>query len=302
MNILICMKTVRFLHAQTGSDPKQLNIAPGDYVDMINPFDAAAIEAALRIKEQYPETEISIVSLGGASAETGLRRALAMGADKASHILDEDGAALDSWATAGILATWARRKDFDLILCGSQAIDSNAGLVGPYLAAQLAIPHVTQIINIATPDGAGKISVERRLDRGDRETVQCGLPALLTVEDGINVPRIPGLAAMLKAGKRRLHSFPLADLASLGAPLGRAANRCQTIRLSKPKPKRRAVAQLNPVLSAAERAKLMMKGGGAPAPRPARKDTLLEGHSEEVLLEVERVLQASGLRIRNRYS
>ena len=302
MKILICMKTVRFLHAQTGSDPKQLNIAPGDYVEMINPSDAAAIEAALRIKEQNPATEISIVSLGGASAETGLRRALAMGADRVNHILYDDWAALDSWASAAILAAWAQHKDFQLILCGREAIDSNAGLVGPYLAAQLAIPHVSQIINIAAPDSAGKITVERRLDRGDRETVECSAPVLLTVEDGINLPRIPGLAAMLQAGKRRLNTLGLADLTSAGASLGPAANRSEIIRLSRPKAKRRAVAQFNPVLSAAERAKLMMKGGGAPAPRPAKSDALLEGHSEEVLLELERLLQASGVGLKSRYS
>ncbi len=302
MKILICMKTVRFLHAQTGSDPKQLNIAPGDYVEMINPSDATAIEAALRIKEQDPATEISIVSLGGASAETGLRRAVAMGAERASHILHEDCEALDSWAIAGILAAWARRKNFQLILCGSQAIDSNAGLVGPYLAAQLAIPHISQIIKIAAPDSAGKITVERRLDRGDRETVECPAPVLLTVEDGINVPRIPGLAAMLTAGKQRLRTLRLADLTSTGAPLGTAANRSEIIRLSRPKAKRRAQAQLNPVLSAADRAKLLMKGGGAPASKPAKNEALLEGHSEDVLRELVRLLKSSGVRIKHQHS
>ncbi len=302
MNILVCMKTVRFLRAQTGSDPKQLNIAPGDYVEMMNPPDEAAMEAALRIKEQKPETEISVVSLGGPSAETGLRRSLAMGADRASHILYEDCEALDSWATAAILAAQVRCGDFNMILCGREAIDSNAGLVGPYLAAQLALPHISQVVKIAVSTGGGRITAERRLDRGDRETVECADPVLLTIEAGINVPRIPGLAAMLQARKEPLETFTPANLSSPGASYGPAANRTNIARMSRPKAKRRATAQLNPVLSAAERAKLMMKGGGAAAQKPTKSDTLLEGHSEDVLKEFERVLKSAGVRIKHRYS
>lgn len=302
MNILICVKTVRFLQAQTGSDPKQLNIATGDYAKMMNPTDATTIEEALRIKEQQPETEIAIMSLGGPSAEIGFRHGLAMGADRAIHIVYDNCEALDSWATATILAAWARRRDFQLILCGREAIDSNAGLVGPYLAVQLTIPHILQIVKIAPLGSDGKITAERRLNRGDRETVECSGPVLLTVEVGINVPRIPGLSAMLQARKRRLHTLTLADLASPGAPLGLAANRSKIIRLSKPKPKRSASAQLRPVLSAADRAKLMMKGSGVPALGPAKSDTLLEGCSEDVLLELERVLKSSGVGLKPPYS
>ncbi len=301
MNIVVFMKTVRFLQAQTGADPKQQNIAPGDLVDMVNPFDAAAIEEALRIKDEKPSTEISVVSLGGPSAEAGLRRCLAMGANRASHILYGDYNELDSWATAAILACQARRMNFDLILCGREAIDSNAGLVGPYLAAQLAIPHISRIVEIANPGSDGKIVVERRLDRGDREIVECAGPALLTMEPDINVPRIPPLPAMLAARKLPLEKCTLEDLESPEAPLGPALNRTQTIRLSNPKAKRRrAEKQLNPALSAAERAKLMMKGGGAPA--AAKNTALLEGCSEDVLLEFERLLKSRGVRFISPYS
>ncbi|MDP7342617.1 MAG: electron transfer flavoprotein subunit beta, partial [Alphaproteobacteria bacterium] len=164
MNIIVFAKTVRFLQAQTGSDPRQNNIAPGDLVDMLNPFDEAALEVALRIKDAAPATEISVVSLGGPSAQAGLRRCLAMGADRASHILYGDYIELDSWASAAILAAQARRMHYDLILCGREAIDSNAGLVGPYLAAQLSIPHISRIIRLAEPGSGGKITAERRLD------------------------------------------------------------------------------------------------------------------------------------------
>jgi electron transfer flavoprotein beta subunit len=291
VNIIVFAKTVRFLQAQTGSDPRQNNIAPGDLVDMLNPFDEAALEVALRIKDAAPEAEITVVSLGGPSAQAGLRRCLAMGADRASHILYGDYVELDSWASAAILAAQARRMRYDLILCGRQAIDSNAGLVGPYLAAQLAIPHISRIIKLAEPGSDGKITAERRLDRGDRETVECTAPALLTVERDINVARIPTLPAMLAAAKLPIENCSTEDLET--AP---TLNRTKTIRLSNPKAKRRAGKQLNPALSAAERMKLMMKGGGAPA--PAKTAALLEGCGEDVLEEFERLLISSGVHFR----
>ena len=293
MNIIVFAKTVRFLQAQTGSDPRQNNITPGDLVDMLNPFDEAALEVALRIKDAAPATEISVVSLGGPSAQAGLRRCLAMGADRASHILYGDYIELDSWASAAILAAQARRMHYDLILCGREAIDSNAGLVGPYLAAQLAIPHISRIIRLAEPGSGGKITAERRLDRGDRETVECAAPALLTVERDINVPRIPTLPAMLAAAKLPIENCSVDDIETTQAPLGPASRRTATIRLSNPKAKRRAGKQLNPALSAAERMKLMMKGGGAPV--QTQKTALLEGCSEDVLEKFERLLISSGV-------
>jgi electron transfer flavoprotein beta subunit len=287
MKILVCAKTVRYLRAQTGADPRQLNIGPGDLVDMLNPHDDAALEAALRIKDEAPETEISVVSLGGASAEAGLRRALAMGADQACHVFHDDFAALDSWAAANILAAEARTLGFDLILCGQEAIDTNAGLTGPYLAAQLGIPHVSRVIAIApAPDGGG-ITAERRLDRGDRETVACAAPLLLAVERDIARARMPSPTAMLAACKRPLERREVAE-----AP----GNRCVTLRLAKPKAKRRAEAQLDRALSAADRARLMMKGGRA-APAPAQNAALKQGCGEDVLDAVERMLIAAGVRV-----
>ena len=291
MNIIVFAKTVRFLQAQTGSDPRQNNIAPGDWVDMLNPFDEAALEEALRIKDAAPETQISVVSLGAPSAQAGLRRCLAMGADRASHILYSDYNELDSWASATILAAQARRMRFDLILCGRQAIDSNAGLVGPYLAAQLEIPHMSRVIKLAEPGGGGRITAERRLDRGDREIIECAAPALLTVEQDINVARIPTLPAMLAAAKLPIEKCAVDDLEP--AP---ALNRSKTIRLTKPKAKRRAEKQLSAALSPADRMKAMMKGGGAAA--PAKDASLLEGCSEDVLEEFERFLKSSGARFK----
>jgi electron transfer flavoprotein beta subunit len=296
MKIVVFAKTVRFLQAQTGANPKQNYIGPGDLVDAMNPFDEAAIEEALRIKDADRDTEISVVSLGGPAAETELRRSLAIGVDTATHIVCDDYDKLDSWATATILAAQARRARFQLILCGREAIDSNAGLVGPYLAARLAIPHISRVVKIERSGADGKIVVQRRVDRGDREIVACQAPALLTVEKGINTPRYPALPALLKARERTIETLTLEDLETPETPLGPASNRTETVRLSNPKPKRRRHRQLNTALSAADRRKLLMKGGTAAT---AKEDSaVLEGLSDDVLVEFERLLKSCGVSVK----
>jgi len=292
MNIIVLVKTVRFLHAQTGSDPKQNYIAPGDLVDMMNPFDEAALEEALRIKDEQSDTQISVVSLGGPSAETGLRRSLAMGADRAVHIFCEDQ--LDAWATANALAALIGREKYQLILCGKEAVDDNAGLVGPYVAQRLAIPQISCVVNIERSGADGTILAQRRLDRGDREIVECSPPALLTIERDINVARISTLPAMMKARKMPIETLALDSLASPDIRLGTATSLTETRRLSNPKAKRQRSPQTNATLSPADRMKLMMKGGGTPAKQAS---SLMEGQGGDVLQAFETLLASCGVKI-----
>lgn len=294
MNIVVLVKTVRFLRAQTGSNPKENYIGPGDLVDMMNPFDEAALEEALRIKDALPDTEVTVLSLGGPSAETGLRRSLAMGADRAAHIFCDDPAGMDSWATARALAAALRRERSPLILCGSEAIDDNAGLVGPYVAECLGVPHVAHVVKMALLDGT--IRVQRRLDRGDRALIECSAPALLTVERDINVARMSTMLAMMKARKTAIETLTLDDLSPAESLLGPAASQTKTIRLSNPKAKRRSEKQLNPTISPAERMKLMMKGGGAPAKEAS---SLMEGDASDVLQALERLMRSCGVNVKS---
>lgn len=294
MNIVVLVKTVRFLQAQTGSNPKENYIGPGDLVDMMNPFDEAALEEALRIKDEQRETEIAVLSLGGPSAETGLRRSLAMGADRATHILCDGHEGMDSLATARALAAALRREQTPLILCGSEAIDDNAGLVGPYVAECLNVPHVAHVVKVELSDGT--IHVERRLDRGDRALIECTAPALLTVERDINVARMPTMPAMMQARKVVIETLTLEELTPTDTQLGPAASLTKTTRLSNPKAKRRSEKQLNPTISPAERMKLMMKGGGAPAKEAS---SLMEGDASNVLQAFERVMHSCGVSVRD---
>ena len=91
MKIVVCIKQVKFIYAQTGTDPKQNFIGPDDFVRIINPLDESAVEEALRIKEKHKDAEVIVISLGDRFAEEGLRKCLSIGADKAIHLLVENG-------------------------------------------------------------------------------------------------------------------------------------------------------------------------------------------------------------------
>lgn len=292
MNIVVLVKTVAALPAApgAGSITRQGGDA-GPAAGAINPLDELAVEEALRLKERAPGTVVSALSLGGPEAENGLRRSLALGADRAIRVACDDAASWDSWATALALAEALRRLRFDLVLCGAESADRNAGLVGPYLAELLGLPHVARIAKIEAWDDRA-IVVHRRIERGDRDVIECALPALLTVEKGINRPRLPAFQSVARARTEAVETIDLRALETSVVRLGRAMNQVETIRLSGPKPRRGSASQVEATRAAADRRTLMMKGG---APKANGASELLEGVSERVLRDLERVLREQGI-------
>jgi electron transfer flavoprotein alpha/beta subunit len=180
-----------------------------------------------------------------------------------------------------------------LVLCGSESADRNAGLVGPYVAEILGIPHVSRIAKIEEWDDRA-IVVNRRIERGDREIIECTLPALLTVVKGINQPRLPGFQAISRARTQAINRIALNDLAAPAAHFGRSMNLTETIRLSGPKPRRGTAYRVDASHAAATRRSLMMKGGDQKASGTSR---LLEGASDQVLNELERLLTEHGINV-----
>ena len=290
MRIGVLAKVAKRLIGQTGSDPRACYIGTGDIVEVLNPADETAIEEALRIKEEDPDTEVAAVSIGGQAAEIQLRRLLAMGADRALHIQFDGYDELDAWATASVLARALRGERFDLILCGEEAIDGNVGLVGPYLAEILEIPHISGVVRLVERSAQDEIVAHRGVDRNERVVLACSLPALLAVRDGINVPRYPSARSVLQARTRTIERRTLADLEMPADAT--SLNRTETIALTLPKPTRRDRQNVAPGLSAAERMNLMMKGGTQQAHEGS---ALIEGISDEALGEVVRVLRECGV-------
>jgi electron transfer flavoprotein beta subunit len=179
---------------------------------MINPFDAIALEEALRIREEdragEGEVEVVAVSIGNADSEKELRIALAMGADRAILVNVEGG--LDPWGVAGILKAVADREQPDLVLMGKQAVDDDCNQAGQFLAAQLAWPQATFASKLEFL-GDGRIQVARETDAGT-EVVSMKLPAVVTADLRLCEPRYASLPAIMKARKQLLEKIPAADL------------------------------------------------------------------------------------------
>ena len=173
---------------------------------ILNPFDAIAVEEALRIRETaLPDAEIIAVSLAPAEGEADLRTALAMGADRA--LLIEHNGPLDPWNVARLLVAVIERESPGLVLMGKQAVDDDANQTGQFLAAQLGWPQATFASQIEFVDDG--LRVHRETDLGI-EVIRPTLPAVVTADLRLNEPRYASLPSILKAKKKTIdHTTPV---------------------------------------------------------------------------------------------
>jgi len=224
MKILVCVKQVLDPESVIGisASGKWIEAAPGALYRM-NRYDEFALEAALRMREAFPETHIDALSAGPARAAQTVRRALEMGADEGIHLFLSDDRYRTPVEIASLIGAYASRRDYDLILTGVMAEDDMQAQVGPMLAEILGYPCATAVMSIMLPHPFGAIQVERELEGGRREAFALTLPALLTVQSGINRPRYPALSHVLRARSQELIMIdalqaPAADPFSLPAP------------------------------------------------------------------------------------
>ncbi|HWL11644.1 MAG TPA: electron transfer flavoprotein subunit beta/FixA family protein [Ureibacillus sp.] len=174
---------------------------------VINPYDEYAVEEAVAIKERQGG-EVTVVTVGPSRAEAALRTALAVGVDKAI-IVDDESVFGDEFRIAKVLAAVAKRDQYDLILGGYMAVDDGAAQVGPRLAEELEIPHISTITKLEIE--SGKIRVEKDVE-GDTEIIEAALPVLLTAQQGLNEPRYPSLPGIMKAKKKPIEHLAASDL------------------------------------------------------------------------------------------
>jgi electron transfer flavoprotein beta subunit len=174
-----------------------------------NEWDAFSLEAALALSEDG-DGETVVVTVGDARAEQSLRAGLAMGADRAVRVWDEALEGADALAIARVLAAVARTEQPDLILCGAQSSDAASAATGVALAGLLDVAHVAVVEQIER-DGE-RVIVQRQLEGGTVELLSVGLPALLTVQTGINAPRRPNLRAIKQARAATVTALGLTDV------------------------------------------------------------------------------------------
>lgn len=207
MKILVSVKRVVDFNVKIRVKSDQTGVELTNVKMAMNPFDEIAVEEAVRLKEKGTATEIVAISIGtGASQET-LRSALALGADRA--ILVETDQEIQPLAAAKILKTITEKEKPDLIILGKQAIDDDCNQTGQMLAGLLNWPQGT-FISVLEVDNQ-TLHITREID-GGLEKIKTPLPAVVTTDLRLNVPRYPTLPNIMKAKQKPLEVLPLPSL------------------------------------------------------------------------------------------
>lgn len=222
MKILATVKRVPDPNATIKVKPDGSGIVTDNLKYVVNPFDEIAIEEALRLKAAQSGSEVVLVGIGSKAAAEQLRTGLAMGADRAILVLAEQE--LDSLGVARILQKLVKDEGADIVVMGKQAIDDDANQTGQMLAALLDWPQATFASKVESLEseeekkgvpgiviGGSGAKVVREVD-GGLETLELPLPAVVTVDLRLNVPRYASLPGIMKARKKELKEIPVADL------------------------------------------------------------------------------------------
>lgn len=207
MNIVVCLKQTFDTEAKIVLDNNGKIDSNGVNL-VINPYDEFAIEEALKLKEKFGG-EVTLVSMGNERVQESLRTALAMGCDQAILVSDPILESPDEWVAAEILAKAVSQIPYDIILGGRIAVDDGSSQVAIRLADALNIPSVSCIIKLEVEDN--KATVTREID-GGTELIEVSLPAVLTAQKGLNVPRYPSMMGIMKAKKKEIKVLSLTDL------------------------------------------------------------------------------------------
>lgn len=181
----------------------------------VNRLDEYAVEEALLIKASIADTRIDVITVGPDRCDEVVRRSIGMGADSGVHIRTASDGYQSPYGVANAIADYARTKDYTLILTGAMSEDAMQGQVGPMLAARLGFPWATSVIFEKISSDMKTIYVEREIESGHRDMLELNLPALITLQSGINTPRWPSLSNLLRANSQELEEVFISDPAGL---------------------------------------------------------------------------------------
>ena len=220
MKIVVCVKYVpdaasaRSFEADGTVDREAVS-------GLLSELDEYAVEQALRIKDEAPDTEVVAVCIGPAAAEDAVRRALQMGADSGIHVQDAAIAGSDALATSLVLAKAVEKAGFDLILCGMASTDGGIGVVPAMLSERLGIPGLMLAANLQVEGPLVRI---RRDTDAATEVVEATLPLIVAVTDQTGEARYPSFKGIMAAKKKDVQTWSLADLGIDPAQVGLAAS------------------------------------------------------------------------------
>jgi electron transfer flavoprotein beta subunit len=213
MNIIVCIKQVPAKDAPLAIAGNW--IKESDIGFEMNEPDSFALEEALRLKEKHGG-EVIALSMGPERVKQTIKEALAKGADRGIHIADDQFAQLDPLATASALAAAIKKEKADLILTGLQSDDHGFGQTGVLLAGVLDLPHATIIMQIEVADG--RMKLKRELEAGWFQHIECPLPAVLSIQSGINKVRYATLKGIMAAKKKEIAVITRESLGAAAVP------------------------------------------------------------------------------------
>ena len=234
MKILVCIKQV------PDTNEVKINHKTGTLIrdgvpSIINHDDKNALEAALVIKESMPDVHVTVLTMGPPQADTALREALAMGADDAVLVTDRAFGGSDTYATSNILCGAIKAAgEFDLVLCGRQAIDGDTAQVGPQIAEKLDLPQITYAADIKI-DGK-TVTVKRMLEDGYM-MVETQMPCLLTAVKELNTPRYARIGGIFDAYEKEVRIITVNDIDADPATFGLKGSNTNVKRSFTPAPK-----------------------------------------------------------------
>jgi electron transfer flavoprotein beta subunit len=228
MKIAVCVKQVPEGTRRLDPQTKRLDRS-GE--GGLNAFDTHAVEEALRLKEQAGAGEIVLVSMGPAPAIDALRKALAMGADRAVLVSDDALVGSDLVGTSAMLAAVLERESPDLVLFGQQASDGDGAVMWAAVAERLKRPVISQAAELTVTDGT--IRGKRQTEYG-YDVIDAPLPAVVAVSDAINEPRYPSLKGIMGAKAKPQETLSVADLGVDAALVGETGARTQVRGLNEP--------------------------------------------------------------------
>ena len=240
MKIAVCVKEVPSATAARRLDPQTTRLdRSGD--SELNPFDVHALEEAVRIREAGVQVdEIVAVCMGPESAQRALTKALALGADRAVLLTDEALAGSDIAATAQALAGVLDRESADLVLLGQQAADADCYVMAAAVADHLKRPLVTQVAHLEV--AGSSLKAKRQTEHG-YDLIEAPVPAVVSVSDAINTPRLPSIKAIMGAKKKPLDTVSAADAGIDSSQVGESGAK-SVVRTVSPPPAKEAGRRL----------------------------------------------------------
>ena len=210
MNIVVCIKQVPDTN-EVRLDPVTNTLIRDGVPSIINPDDKSGLEVALRLKDENPDIHVTVLSMGPPQAEAALREALAMGADEGILVSDRAFGGADTWATSCTITAALEHLDFDLIVCGRQAIDGDTAQVGPQIAEHIGVPQVSYVEELELDDDKKGITVKRQFE--DRyHTINIKFPCLITAIAELAEPRYMTIGKVFEAYQKEIRVWGLEDI------------------------------------------------------------------------------------------